>query len=60
MDEYLVEKGMKRNPRLNSGYFYGKESWLNEMREKLREKMHELYMKPDKFHPIPVFNSWVC
>jgi REP element-mobilizing transposase RayT len=45
MDEYLVEKGMKRNPKLSSGYFYGKESWLNEMQEKLRDKMHELYMK---------------
>lgn len=45
MDEYLVGKGMKRDPRLSSGHFYGKESWLNEMQEKLRDKMHELYMK---------------
>jgi hypothetical protein len=41
MDEYLVEKGMKRDPKLSSGYFYGSESWLKEMRKKLREKMRE-------------------
>jgi hypothetical protein len=43
MDEYLVEKGMKRDPRMSSGYFYGKDSWLDEMREKLRDKMRERY-----------------
>jgi hypothetical protein len=41
MDEYLVEKGMKRDPKLSSGYFYGRESWLREMRKKLRKKMRD-------------------
>jgi REP element-mobilizing transposase RayT len=45
LDEYLVEKGMKRDPRLSSGYFYGKKSWLKAMRAKLREKMREKFQK---------------
>ena len=35
LEQYLVEQGMKRDPRMGSGHFIGEESWVERRREEL-------------------------
>jgi len=39
LDKYLVEEGLKRNPKMSRGYYLGGELWKMEMRKKLGEKL---------------------
>jgi putative transposase len=41
LDKYLVEEGMKRDPRVTRGYFLGGELWALEMRRKLGEALEK-------------------
>jgi hypothetical protein len=43
VDRYLVESGMKRNPKYSRGHFIGNTSWVREKRKMLRD---ELKKKP--------------
>ena len=51
LDKYLVEKGMKRNPRMSRGYFIGGLLWATEMRRKLGKAMKKKTKDPSGSDP---------
>ena len=41
LDKYLIEYGMKKDPKMGSGYFIGGELWVEEMRKKLAKLLEK-------------------
>ena len=39
LEKYLVERGMKRDPKMSRGHFIGGVLWVDEMRKKLSKAM---------------------
>ncbi len=35
LDRYMIERGLKRDPKMSQGFFIGGELWMEEMRKKL-------------------------
>ena len=51
LDRYLVDNGMKRDPKMSSGHFIGGELWLIEMRKKLSAALKKKSTKPSGSDP---------
>jgi len=39
LDRYMIEKGLKRDPRMGAGYFIGRIAWVQKKRRKITSKL---------------------
>jgi len=46
LDRYMIEHGLKRDPKMCTGYFLGGEQWIQEQRKLLRERTAKLAQAP--------------
>jgi hypothetical protein len=53
LDEYMVDIGLKRDPRMSTGYFSGGALWVEEQRRRLRALLRRLTQGPPGQERLP-------